>query len=279
MNAEQLRNIPLFAGLQRTELEELTSLLKERTYPAHHTVFWMNEKGEQLYIIIKGTIEISYTDDEGKEVLLAQLEPGSFFGELSLIDGEPHSATARTRGQAVLLTLDRESFHHYINKHPQLCFTLLQVLSARLRESTVKVPRVLNINQELDAKRTPLQQSIDNIARALTNGYFLGFYILFIVGWIVSQIILFKRQTAATVSFIDRPPAFSILDFFLTLTSFLLTILILNSQRRQAESDRIRGEIEYQVNVKSQAEVMKLQLKMDKLIERLKHSSRKEESE
>ncbi len=70
-----------------------------------------------------------------------------------------------------------------------------------------------------------------------------------------------------TINFVDQPPTFFILGFFITLTSFLLTILILNSQRRQAEEDRIRSEIEYRVNLKSQAEVMKLKLKIEQLIE------------
>jgi uncharacterized membrane protein len=83
------------------------------------------------------------------------------------------------------------------------------------------------------------------------------------------QIYFYKKDYNEEISFLDKPPTFFLLGFIFTLTSFLLTVLILNSQRRQAERDRISGEIEYQVNLKSQAEVMKLQLKMDKVVQLL----------
>jgi uncharacterized membrane protein len=73
----------------------------------------------------------------------------------------------------------------------------------------------------------------------------------------------------SSVSFVDNPPAFAILEFILTITSFLFTILVLTSQRGLAEHDRVRSEIEYQVNLKAQTEVMRLQLKMDEVLKLL----------
>lgn len=269
MKDHYLKNIPLFSSLTSGDFEELAKLMITRSYPAHHTLFWMHERGTHLYIIDEGNIEISYTNEEGEEVSLAVLGKGSFFGEISLLDGEPHSATARTMGPATLFTIDRETFHHYLNKHPQLAFTLLKVLTKRLRSSTMKMPKLININQQLEAQRTPIQKSVDAIVKILTHGYFLALYILFIASWIVFQVIAYHNRTNEQVSFTDHPPDFPDLSFFIALTSFLLTILILNSQRRQSENDRIQADIEYQINLKAQMEVMKLQLKMDQLLEEL----------
>ena len=83
------------------------------------------------------------------------------------------------------------------------------------------------------------------------------------------QIYLFNRYEHEEITLIDKPPTFFILGFIFTLISFLFNVLILSRQRRQAEADRIRGEIEYQVNLKSQDDVMKLKLKMDKVIDLL----------
>jgi CRP/FNR family cyclic AMP-dependent transcriptional regulator len=267
MNEGALKNIDLFAGLRSNELAELKSHLKKQNYTAQQTIFWMNEKGEQLYIIEKGKVEISYTDNDGRDVSLAVPEPGAFFGELSLIDGGVHSATARALENTALLTLDRQAFDRFLNKHPQLSQTLLQVLTARLRASTMRINNIPNVNDQLEAKSTRLQRSVDNLARLLTSGTFLTLYIFFIAGWMAVQVFLYHHRYAKPVSFLDQPPAFALLEFILTLVSFLLTVLILNSQRRQAETDRVRGEIEYQVNVKSQTEVVKLQVKMDELME------------
>ena len=269
MNESTLRKIDLFAGLGAAELGELQACLKKQSYSAGETIFWMNEKGDRLYIVDEGKVEISYTDQDGHDVSLAVLEPGAFFGELSLIDGEPHSATARSLDETVLLTLDSDRFYLFLDKHPQLSRTLLQVLALRLRRSTLRINVIPNINEQVEAKSTRLQRSVDNLARLLTSGWLLTFYIIFVAGWMAVQVYLYHKRSAQPLSFLDQPPAFALLEFILTLVSFLLTVLILNSQRRQAETDRIRGEIEYQVNVKSQTEVVKLQAKMDELMDKI----------
>jgi CRP/FNR family transcriptional regulator, cyclic AMP receptor protein len=266
MSVNLLRSIPLFSSLDEQELASLSALLKRQTYSKHDTVFWIHEKGEHRYIIESGTVRISFTDREGQETDLAVLKQGSFFGELSLIDGGPHSATARAVHDSVLLTLDRASFYHFLTKHSKLAHALLEVLSQRLRANTAKVGGIVNANDQLDAERSSFQRSIDRLAKALTSGVFLTIYIVLVIGWMVVQTVFYKKSHPGPVNFLDDPPTFFILGFLITLTSFLLTLLILNSQRRQAESDRVRSDIEYQVNLKSQTEIMKLQLKMDELI-------------
>ncbi|HEV7621021.1 MAG TPA: cyclic nucleotide-binding domain-containing protein, partial [Flavisolibacter sp.] len=262
-----LQKIPLFAGLDYAGLAELATYLERETYPAHHTIFWMDEKGDHLYIIQNGKVQISYHDESGREITLATLNPGSFFGELSLIDGGTHTATARTITETTVLILNRESFYKVLDSHPKFGHSILDELSSRLRSSTIKLRGIININEQLVAKSSHFQQSVDRLAKSLTSGIFISVIIVFIILWMSVQIFLYKKNGFNHISFIDRPPTFFLLGFIITLTSFLLTMLILNSQRRQAENDRIRGEIEYQINLKAQTEVMKLQLKMDDLIE------------
>ncbi|WP_170234205.1 cyclic nucleotide-binding domain-containing protein [Segetibacter aerophilus] len=269
MSENLLKNVPLFSSLDNTTLEELWGYLKKEIYPPHHTIFWMNEKGDQLYIIASGRVQISYIDEEGQEITLNIIGPGSFFGELSLIDNGPHVATARTVEETALLTLDRATFYSYLDKHPQLFHVLMQVLTTRLRDNTDKMRAVVDVNKQLEAKRSIFQTFVDNMAKCLTSSAFLTISVVFIVAWIVAQVYLYKRTSHAAIDFLDTPPTFFFLGFLLTLTSFLLTVLILNSQRRLAKEEEIRNKIEYHVNLKAQAEVMKLQLKMDQLLERV----------
>lgn len=265
MNVTLLRSISLFESLSQEELTGIAALLKQQAYSPNETIFWMHEKGKHLYMIESGIVSISFTDKEGQENNLATLKHGSFFGELSLIDGGPHSATARAVTETVLVTLDRESFYNLLMKYPKLVQTLLQVLSHRLRANTAKVGGIVNANEQLDAERTKFQIFIDRLAKVLTSGRFLIIYVVMVIGWICMQIVEYRNTHSEPVSFSDAPPTFFILGFFLTLTSSILTILILNSQRRQAESDRIRSDIEYRVNLKAQTEIMKLQLKIDEI--------------
>ena len=266
MNVSLLKKIPLFTALDGADIEELATYLKKETFGPNHTIFWMDEKGDHLYIIESGKVQISYNDENGRENTLAVLGTGAFFGELSLIDGGTHTATARTMEETVLLTLDQASFYRFLDKHPRLGHAMLYALATRLRSSTIRLRGVVNINEQLEAKSSPFQHFIDRLAKGLTSGVFLSICIVFILLWMSVQVYFFEKGRYNHISFSDRPPTFFLLGFIITLTSFLLTILILNSQRRQAENDRIRGEVEYQVNLKSQTEVMKLQIKMDKLI-------------
>ncbi|GAC1426893.1 MAG: hypothetical protein NVS1B13_17270 [Flavisolibacter sp.] len=263
-----LKKIPLFSSLDEASIHELAGYLKKETFPAHHTIFWMDEKGNDLYIVQKGEVHIIYHDETGKEISLATLTAGSFFGELSLIDGGTHTATARTATATDLLMLDRYSFYIFLDNHPKFSHILLDELSSRLRSSTVKLRGIINVNDQLEAKRSRFQQSVDRLAKILTGGSFIFISISFIILWMSIQLYFFIKNHGL-ISFVDKPPTYFLLGFIITLTSFLLTMLILNSQRRQAENDRIRGEIEYQVNLKAQNEIVKLQVKMDELFKEI----------
>ena len=279
MDRNFLKKIPLFSELTDDDLDELATALNVTTIAPNQPIFWMDELGDRLFIIESGQVQISYTDEKGEDIILSRLRPGDFFGELSLIDGGPHTATARALTETVLLTLDRSSFYVFMEKHPLICRTLLNVLSKRLRVSTTKLRGIININEQLEEVRSPFQKSIDWLARVVTSGTFFSICSLFILIWIVIHIYLFKKEHDEEISFLDKPPTFFLLGFIFTLSSFLLTVLILSSQRRQVEGDRIRGIIEYQVNLKAQAEVMKLKLKLDQVIQLLNQLSGKDSLE
>jgi CRP-like cAMP-binding protein len=268
MTPQMLREIPLFATLSPQELEEMLTQLEKVNYPPNTVIFWMDEPGDKLYVIEKGQVRISYSNKDGKEVVLTTLGENAFFGELSLLDGGPHTATARTARETTLLTIDKMAFYSFLDKHPQFSQTLLTVLVDRLRTST------MNMRQHLSGDHLPLPQpasfrrSVDKAARFVSSSRFLLFAILFLIGWMGLQSWLYFRNHN-NVSFADNPPTFTFLEFILTISSFLFTILVLTSQRGLAEHDRVRSEIEYQVNLKAQSEVMRLQLKMDEVLKLL----------
>src|SRR6478672_10287943 len=191
MDRNFLKKIPLFAELTDVDLDELAVTLNRITIAAHEPVFWMDELGDRLFIIQTGQVQISYTDEKGEDIVLSRLRPGDFFGELSLIDGGPHTATARTLTETVLLTLDRSSFYLFMEKHPLICRALLTVLSKRLRASTVKMRGIININEKLEEQRSPFHQLIDRLARVVTSATFFSLCTLFILIWISVQLYLY----------------------------------------------------------------------------------------
>ena len=130
-----LSSVPFFAGLPADELAVLASTLQRRTAKAGQAVFRQDDPGNSLYIIESGVVKVQRTSPEGKQVILAILGPGDFFGELALLDGEPRSADAVIKEDAALLTLDRAEFLRFVESKPGVATKLLAALSRRLRRT------------------------------------------------------------------------------------------------------------------------------------------------
>lgn len=274
MTPEMLREIPLFATLNPEELLDLLNQLEKEIYPSNTVIFWMDEPGEKLYLIEEGEVRISYTNKEGKEITLGIQGEGTFFGELSLLDGGPHTATVRTIPETTVLTIGRATFYSYLDKHPQFSRTLLAVLVDRLRNNIVNLHPHTAEKYTAPYQPAAFRKFVDRAARFVSSSRFLIWAVVFMAGWIIFQTWYFQRYHEGMISFADKPPTFFLLGFILTLTSFLLTILVLTSQRGLAEQDRLRAEIEYQVNLKAQTEVMRLQLKMDEVLKLLEEKNK-----
>jgi uncharacterized membrane protein len=222
-----------------------------------------------MFIVQHGKVHLSYPNEAGQEITVAQLGPGSFFGELSLLDGGPRTATARTFADTTLLSLDRKGFYKFLETHPAASVHMISTLATRQREAMDKLRGVKNINEEIKSHETPLQRLVDKAAAFAASGWFLlGNTVIFLVWMITFTIIALRNGTS--FSLIDSPPTFAILAFFISVESMLMTLFILNSQSRQGERDRIKADFEYQVNLKAQYEVMELHRKIDRVEEMLK---------
>ena len=274
MTPQALREIPLFATLDPEETSDLLQKLERKEYGPNTVIFWMDEPGDKLYIIEKGKVKISHTNKEGKEHQLATLGERAFFGELSLLDGGPHTGTARTLTDTILLTIDQPAFYNFLDKHPQFSRTLLAVMVDRLRTNASNVYHAGFESNVPPPQPASFRRFVDRAARTVSSSRFLIIAILFLAGWIGVQTWYYYQKHHSAINFADNPPTFFFLGFLLTVSSFLFTILVLTSQRGIAEQDRIQSEIEYQVNLKAQAEVMRLQLKMDEVLKILEQGNK-----
>jgi CRP/FNR family cyclic AMP-dependent transcriptional regulator len=130
-----LADVPLFSGLSDEDRALLAQRLRRRRYRHGETLFLRGDPGTFLYIIESGCVKIALTSTEGKEMILAQLGQGDFFGELALLDGLERSADAVVVEDAELLLLGREEFLRHVEKHPRVALHALAVLSRRLRQT------------------------------------------------------------------------------------------------------------------------------------------------
>jgi uncharacterized membrane protein len=264
-----LKQIPLFSSLSNEELTQLGGLLNTRVIPDNQVIFWIGENGDQMFLIKSGEVKLSCPNEQGKDIPIATVGQGAFFGDLSLLDEGPRTATAIAKGEVTLWVLDRESFFMFLEKHPKAARVMVTTLSRRMRENMDKLKSVKNINEEADQRLTPLQMIVDKLAGLFSTGGFLLFNILFFLCWVAIQTYTVYHDHWEKITFMDDPPTFYWLCFMMGTESLFLTVFILNSQKRSAERDRLRADFEYQVNVKAQTEIMQLHQKMDKLLDKL----------
>jgi CRP/FNR family cyclic AMP-dependent transcriptional regulator len=130
---ELLRRIHLFADLTDRESDTILDLMRERSVAKGTTVFHQNDQEGGIYLLLAGSVKISRTGRDGREVTVAVLHEGNFFGEMSLLDGQPRSASATATQATRLLVLDREHFQRYVLSQARIVAKMLRELSKRLR--------------------------------------------------------------------------------------------------------------------------------------------------
>lgn len=259
MDTKLLAGIPLFSKLDEAELSALAGMLQERSFAANEPIFWIGDKGDQLYLLRTGRVQVSYPDETGKEQTLAVLEDGAFFGDLSLLDGGPRTASIRSIDPTHCLTLARTDFIRFLETHPSASVDVLSVIGGRQRDILEKLRGVTNANLVIEQRATTWHRIADFIAAISANKWFVLFHVLWFGGWIVFNLI--KGETG------PDPFPFGLLTMIVSLEAIFLSIFVLVSQNRSGEKDRIRADADYQVNLKAQHEIMQLHGKIDRLSE------------
>jgi CRP/FNR family transcriptional regulator, cyclic AMP receptor protein len=136
---ELLRTVPLFSELSDEAIASLGRLASRRRYPRDTVVFFENEEGDCLFMILEGRIKVTILGDDGREIILTMLGPGDLFGEMALLDNEPRSATAIAVEESELLLLQRSDFQAVVGENPGISSALIKVLSARLRRANHQI--------------------------------------------------------------------------------------------------------------------------------------------
>jgi CRP/FNR family transcriptional regulator, cyclic AMP receptor protein len=257
-----LKTIPLFIGMDEEELAALAEIMDEQPFRAGQIIFRADETGGKLYIIQAGQVELSIVDDDGEKLVIELLESGDFFGELSLLDGGTRSASAISVQRSEMLVLERHEFLDLMLQKPHMAQDVMVALAKRIRRSDDLLRRRVsrNVNEIVEEKLTFGQRLADTIAEFSGSIPFLLLNAVFFGVWI-----LMNAVPALTFD----PYPFGLLTMIVSLEAIFLSIFVLVSQNRQAEKDRVRNELDYQVNLKAELGVSTLLHKADMLNETL----------
>ena len=262
MSAETslLAEVPLFSFLDDEERAALAAHLDVVSFPAEHVIFNYGEPGNSMLIVRAGAAELSFKNDTGEKLILETVGPGDFFGELAFLDGGARSATVRVTEPMEALLMDRGDLEAFLKKHPAAAMDLLTALGKRLRKTSemLRHTATRNVNEETEDRRTVVGKTADAIAEFAGSITFLNIHVVLFAVWIVWNMFLPDARRF-------DPYPFGLLTMAVSLESIFLSVFLLLSQNRQAAKDRVRADIEYDVNLRAELEVAHLHEKMDDL--------------
>jgi uncharacterized membrane protein len=268
---EILAEVPFFSLLDQQERTALAERVDTVSKPAGTALFNYGDPGDSLYIVRAGEVEIFFKNDTGERIVLETAGKGDFFGEISLLDGGPRTASAQVTKDLEAVVVDRGDLEEFLRARPAAAMELLTAAGRRLRESAKLLRRTAsrNINEETEDKRTAVMRAADWISDFSGSLPFLFIHCGLFFVWII----LNTGPLAGTaIGGWDAFP-YGLLTMCVSLEAIILSVFVLLSQNRQVARDRVRNDIEYEVNVKSELGIAHLHEKVDhlhaELLERL----------
>lgn len=261
---DYLANIIMFEHLNEDDRTTLANVIDELKVPEGHTLFEAGDPGDSLFIVRVGKIELFIKDTVGQKIVLHAAEPGDMFGELAMLDSGPRTATALALIDSEVLVLDRDDLILLFQRKPEAALNMLASLSSLTRKADellrTRVSR--NVNEEMEVHSTLLQRVADWIA------WFSGSmpFLMINGGWFIVWIVV--NTFAVGITAFDPYP-FGLLTMIVSLEAIFLSCFVLISQNRQAEKDRVRSDIEYEVNIKAELEIAHLHEKTDRIYENM----------
>ena len=255
-----LKTIPLFIGMDDDELAAIANIMDEQHFRPGQIIFKAEQLGGTLYIIQAGQVELSIIDDDGEKLVLEVLESGDFFGELSLLDGGTRSATAASVQRTSTLVLNRHEFLDLMLQKPHMAQDVMVALAKRVRRTDNLLRRRVSRdpNEVIEEKETLGERVADAVAKFGGSWRFIFSFAAFLAIWVLLNIFMPWRW--------DEYP-FILLNLFLSMLAAIQAPVIMMTQNRQDTKDRIRSELDYQVNLKAELGVSTLLSKTELLTE------------
>jgi len=258
-NPELLRQIPLFKLLDDDELQTLAKELEEVRFLAGQSIFSMGDEGDKMYVVETGKVELYLQDKADDRVELGFAEVGDLFGELSFLSSEPRSTSAKALEATKLIAIDQHDIEILVAAHPQSALDLLGALSRRLHASNQLIhERVIrNANDEM-AIPTNFGEKLSDFLTAVAGDIR---FVYFSAAWFFIWIVLNTDIIPGVKAFDPFP--FGLLTMVVSLEAIFLSLFVLISQNRQAARDKLRNDIEYDVNLRAGTEIRVLMKQLE----------------
>jgi uncharacterized membrane protein len=260
---EILRDVPLFALLDDDERAVLAAQLDVTRFAPRQRIYKIGDPGGRAYVMVSGTVRVTTVDEDHQDVIVDQPGPGEFFGFASMIDETPHQTSAVALEEAVCLEVDRNDIETLLLRKPHAGMDMLTVLGRQIHASQalVRVRAARNANEIIESESTFGERIADSVAGF---GGSWTFIITFLSGLLVYSLINVFLGARAW-----DPYPFILLNLMLSMLAALQAPVIMMSQNRQDTKDRLRGELDYDVNLRAESEVQALSRKLNTIADKI----------
>ncbi|WP_213803859.1 DUF1003 domain-containing protein [Granulicella sp. dw_53] len=259
----ELRHIPLFALLDDEELAVLAAQVELRKFAARQRIYKIGDPSGGAYVLMSGGVQVTTVDEDNQEVLVDTPGHGELFGFASMLEQTAHQTNAMALEETTCLEVDRNDISILLQRKPMAGMDMLTVLARQLHahQQLVRGRAMRNPNEVIDEKATFGNRVADAVAR------FGGSW-----NFIISFGVVLVAYTTLNVALRGRawdPYPFILLNLFLSMLASIQAPVIMMSQNRQDTKDRLRGELDYEVNRRAESEIKDLAKRLNLLTDKL----------
>jgi CRP/FNR family transcriptional regulator, cyclic AMP receptor protein len=262
-NPSVLTQVPLFMLLDEDELGVLASQVELKQFAARQRIYKMGETGGQAYVLVSGCVRVTTVDEDHQEVVVDEPAPGEFFGFASMLDQTVHQTTAVALEETVCIEVDRDDIEVLLKRKPMAGMDMLAVLGRQFHASQqlVRVRSTRNPNDVIEQEATLGERVADMVARFGGSWGFIIACGCVLVAYASTNIFLGHNAW--------DPYPFILLNLFLSMLAAIQAPIIMMSQNRQDTKDRLRGELDYDVNRRAESEIQGLARKLHALSDKV----------
>ncbi|MBZ5694142.1 MAG: DUF1003 domain-containing protein [Acidobacteriia bacterium] len=256
---EVLKQVPLFSLLDEDETAVLAGQVELKKFAPRQRIYKIGDPGGQAYVMVSGAVQVTTVDEDHQEVLVDEPAHGEFFGFASMLEQTPHQTSAVAREETVCIEVDRHDISVLLERKPHAGMDMLAILGRQFHASQqlVRVRANRNPNEMIEEEATLGETIADHVARFGGSWAFILTFLFVLV--IYAGINIFLRGMAWD------PYPFILLNLFLSMLAAIQAPVIMMSQNRQDTKDRLRGELDYDVNRRAESEIQGLARKLNLL--------------
>jgi uncharacterized membrane protein len=260
---EILRDVPLFALLDQEETAVLASQVELKKFAPRQRIWKIGDQGGRAYVLVSGSVRVTTVDEDHQEVIVDEPSHGEFFGFASMLEGTPHQTEATALEESVCIEVDRHDITILLERKPHAGLDMMSVLGRQFHnaQQLVRIRAARNPNDIIEEEETLGERIADAVASFGGSWTFITIFCVVLAIYSSTNVLLQSRAW--------DPYPFILLNLFLSMLAAIQAPVIMMSQNRQDKKDRLRSELDFDVNRRAHTEIQGLAHKLNLLGDRL----------